>query len=188
MTELEKVEKLREKTGVSYAEAKEALSNANGDLLDALIYLEKLGKVNPPPGGGFFSGIGVPDDYQKSSGRGYKEPERNGEQFSDLMSRLGQFFLKLFRKGNTNFLEARRNGEHLFSCPVTALVVLLLFFFWVTVPALIISLFFGVNYRFSGPDLERDSVNSVMGSASDVVDDVKKSFSESTKKADADER
>ena len=54
MTELEKVEKLREKANVSFAEAKEALDNTGGDILDALIYLEKQGKSTIPAGGGFF--------------------------------------------------------------------------------------------------------------------------------------
>ena len=41
MTEFEKVEKLRERANVSYEEAKEALLASEGDLLDAMIYLEK---------------------------------------------------------------------------------------------------------------------------------------------------
>ena len=48
MDNLEKVEKLREKTGVSYEEAKEALEANNYDVLDAIIYLEKKGKVKAP--------------------------------------------------------------------------------------------------------------------------------------------
>jgi len=188
MTELEKAEKLREKTGVSYTEAKEALEHSNGDILDALIYLEKQGKAAPPPGGGFFKGVSVPNEYQQSYDSGRRDPERNGGSFSDLMKRLGRFLLLLLHKGNTNYLEARKGGEHIFSCPVTVLVLLFIFFFWVTLPLLVISLFFGIRYRFSGQDLGRDSVNTVMNSASDIADDVKKSFTENTKKTDAAEK
>ena len=45
MDNFEKVEKLREKAGVSYEEAKAALEQCNYDLLDAMISLEKQGKV-----------------------------------------------------------------------------------------------------------------------------------------------
>ena len=38
MDNLEKVEKLREKTGVSYEEAKEALEANNYDVLDAIFF------------------------------------------------------------------------------------------------------------------------------------------------------
>ena len=45
MDNLEKVERLREKADVSYEEAKKALDECDGDLLDAMVYLEKQGKV-----------------------------------------------------------------------------------------------------------------------------------------------
>ena len=48
MDKLEKVEKLREKTGVSYEEAKNALEACDYDLLDAIIYLEKLDNSGVP--------------------------------------------------------------------------------------------------------------------------------------------
>ncbi len=48
MEQLEKVEKLRQRANVSYEEAKEALEASGWDLLDAMVYLEKQGKVKPP--------------------------------------------------------------------------------------------------------------------------------------------
>ena len=48
MDDLEKVERLRERADVSYEEAKKALEECNGDLLDAMVYLEKQGKVKKP--------------------------------------------------------------------------------------------------------------------------------------------
>ncbi|MEG2676682.1 MAG: hypothetical protein RR933_01065 [Oscillospiraceae bacterium] len=42
---LEFAEKLVEKTGVSYAEAKEALENNGWDILEAIFWLESQGKV-----------------------------------------------------------------------------------------------------------------------------------------------
>ena len=48
MDEFEKVEKLRQRVDVTYEEAKEALKQADGDLLDAMIILEKEGKAAAP--------------------------------------------------------------------------------------------------------------------------------------------
>jgi hypothetical protein len=76
MTDLEKAEKLREKTGVSYTEAKEALDNSDGSLLDALVYLEKQGKVETPPGGGFYSGAD-PNDGDRRSSNNKSQHKRN---------------------------------------------------------------------------------------------------------------
>ena len=39
---LEKVDQVRERTGVSYAKAKEALEHTNGSVLDAIILLESF--------------------------------------------------------------------------------------------------------------------------------------------------
>lgn len=50
MDQLEKVEKIREKTGVTYEEAKAALDAAGGDVLDALVYLESQGKIKETGG------------------------------------------------------------------------------------------------------------------------------------------
>ena len=177
MTELEKVEKLREKADVTFAEAKEALDVAGGDVLDALIYLEKQGKTTIPAGGGYYSGNGEHAPEWQSALVDGAETKKRGETFSEMMKRFGRFCLMLLNKGNSNFLDASKHDELMFSCPVTALVILLVFFFWVTVPLFVISLFFGFRYRFRGADLDRDSVNRVMDGAANVVEDVKKSFS-----------
>jgi len=185
MTELEKVEKLREKANVSFAEAKDALDNSNGDILDALIYLEKNGKVTEPAGGGFFSGADLPAQTEQVSSYNNetkKDNDGSGEEFVDLMRRLGAFCLKLFNKGLNNYLEATKGDQHLFSCPVLIVILLTIFFFWVTIPLFVISMFCGFRYRFTGSDLGKDSVNSVMDNATSVVEDVKRSFAESANK------
>jgi len=181
MTELEKVEKLREKANVTFAEAKEALNNSGGDILDALIYLENQGKVTVPASGGFYSGADLPvpaEHVPAGYGENKNHSSGSGEEFADLMKRFGAFCLKMFNKGLSNFLEASKGDQHLFSCPVLIVILLTAFFFWVTVPLFVISLFCGFRYRFTGADLGRESVNNVMDSASGIVEDVKKSFAE----------
>ena len=179
MTELEKVEKLREKANVTFAEAKEALDAANGDILEALILLEKQGKSTIPAGGGFFSGDGASPSQHEQPGKNARSGGKSaGENIGDLLRRFGKFCIFLFNKGNTNFLDATKGETPLFSCPVTVLAVLLIFFFWVTVPAFIISLFCGFRYKFRGAELGKDSVINVMDSAAGVVEDVKKSLAE----------
>jgi hypothetical protein len=56
--------------------------------------------------------------------------------------------------------------------------VLALCFFWITIPLLIIGLFMGFRYRFNGPDLGKDSVNSAMDTAATAAENLKKSFTE----------
>jgi len=67
---LEKIEQLRERTGISYAEAKEILEKVNGDLVEALIYLEE---------------------------RGDSRLERLSSRCRDLSAQLGRFMAALHR-------------------------------------------------------------------------------------------
>ena len=178
MATLEQVEKLRERANVSYNEAKEALDAANGDLLEAMIYLEKMGKIKEPAGGGYYSS-------EKSGTAEKNENTQNnppkGDSFSDLIKKFGRFCAKLIHKGNTNTFIITKNGENKASFPVTVLVLLLVFAFWITLPLLIIGLFFNYRYRFVGPDLGNEKVNGVMDSAANAADNLKKSVNDQTK-------
>jgi hypothetical protein len=176
MASLEQVEKLREKANVSFEEAKEALDASGGDLLDALIYLEKRGKVNPPSTGGYYSSQNSGGSQAEQNG-GYSACRQGqGESFGDMLKRFFRFCLKIITKGNNNYFEAERNGNTVISCPVTILVILLILLFWVIVPLLIVGLFFGFRYRFRGNELGKESVNKVMDDVSNAAEDIKKSF------------
>ncbi|MCL2248638.1 MAG: ubiquitin [Oscillospiraceae bacterium] len=178
MTQLKKVEKLREKTNVSYEDAKLALDNSGGDLLDAIIYLEREGKISAPVSGGEHSGAERQTHADETAQDSTQETSssNSGEAFADLIKRFGAFCLKVFNKGLSNFLEASKGDQHLFSCPVLVFALLIIFFFWITIPLFVISLFCGFRYRFTGKDLGNDAVNNVMDNASSVVEEVKQGF------------
>lgn len=181
MVTLEQVEKLRERANVSYDEAKAALEATGGDLLEALIYLEKQGKVKAPEGNGFYSSEGETPQCSREYTYREEKAAQKGESFSGLLKRFGRFCLRLIQKGNRNVFEVLKGNECKASIPVTVLALLLIFAFWVTLPLMVIGLFFGLRYRFRGPDLGKDSVNRAMDSVADATDDVKKSFCDDKK-------
>ncbi len=176
MATLEQVEKLREKANVSFEEAKAALDASNGDLLDAIILLEKQGKISPPAGGGYYNSSNTASEEKERAKEEKGSEARRGESFSEMMRRFGQFCARLVGKGNRNYFEAEKNGKVIISVPVTVLVLGVIFFFWFVLPLSIVGLFFGFRYRFRGDDLGRDSVNKVMDSATDTAEDIKRSF------------
>lgn len=180
MTTLEQVEKLRAMADISYDEAKAALDATNGDQLEAIIYLEKQGKVITPTGGGYYNS-------QKNANTGVSLSKENPwdkqnnnsnheKSFSTLLKKLGTFCLELIRKGNANSFEILKDKESKASVPVTVLALLLLFAFWITIPLIILGLFFGFRYRFHGPDFNGNTVNDAMNSAADAAEDLKKSM------------
>ncbi|HWI54947.1 MAG TPA: ubiquitin, partial [Desulfobacteria bacterium] len=125
MTNLEQVEKLCAMANISYEEAKAALDAANGDLLDAIIYLEKQGKVHAPTGGGYYSSektvdAGAVSDEENSWERqGYKNPKENS--FIAFLKKSWKFSIKMIRKGNINSFEVLKGEEIKASFPVTVL-------------------------------------------------------------------
>lgn len=189
MITLEQVEKLREKANVSYDEAKAALEATNGDLLDALIYLEKKGTIAAPAGGGYYNSSEAGSESVKSSssssGGGSRKSGGTGSSssvsFMDLLRKFGKFCSKVIHIGNINTFEVHKGNEIKTSIPLTVLALALIFIFWITVPLIIIGLFFGFHYRFSGPDLGKESVNEVMESASNAAENLKKSMNSTDK-------
>ena len=160
---LEQVERLREKADVSYAQAKEALEYSGGNLLDALIYLEEQGAI-PRAKGAYYTTRGESAASAPESGTAdlpVVVPEEKRERPKPGL------FLRIRYALLDNELEIWRKGQPVTSLPVLILILLLVFAFWATVPLLILGLFLGFRYRFSGPDLERDSINDVMGSVAD---------------------
>lgn len=171
MTNFDLVEKLRERANVSYEEARAALDATGGDLLDALIYLEKQGKVAPPPSGGSYS-----SKAEEQANRAIKQiPQKNqkGESFDSMVKRFFRWCGEVFSKGNTNYFEVSKGGGKILSVPVTVLVLLLVLAPWITLPLLIAGLFLGCRYAFLGADVEKMSVNSVMDSAANAADSLK---------------
>lgn len=165
MDHMEMVEALRAKTGLSYDEANAALERANWNLLDALIELEKEGKVL---GSGHYTTSGKHEKTNKNA------KEQDGESFSGLIKRLGKWLAKVLRASMQNQLcMITRSGEQVLSVPVLLVLILLLVGFWIIVPLMIVSLFFGCSYLFRGPDLGKDSINNVVSKATEAADSIK---------------
>lgn len=179
MITIEQVEKLRAYANVSFEEAKLALEACNGDLLEAVIYLEKTGKVNRPLNGGSYraDSSGYQEQNQGAEEQAsYEEANKEYYNFSAQMKKIWDGFCKLVHKANTNYFVMKRKNGTQTMVPVTILVLGLCFFFWIICPLLVVGLFFGWSYQFAGPDLGKDSINSVMDSVSETAEDLKRSM------------
>lgn len=170
MTSFDSVEKLRERANVSYEDAKTALDACGGDLLDALIYLEKQGKVASPGGGSYSSKTNVTSNAIVKS---VEHKSGDGEGFKEMMSKFWAWCCKVFHHGNTNYFEVKRESNTILTLPLTILILLLIFAFWITIPLLVVGLFFSCRYSFHGSQIEKIDMNSVMNSAADAADKVK---------------
>ena len=173
MTTFENVEKLRERANVTYEEAKQALDACGGDLLDAIIYLENRGKACPPPGGGNYSSAAqAPPEQKTYSGQSTPSQPRD-ESFGWWAGQFWRFCCMLVHKGIRNNFEVWDDKELWFSVPVIIFIILIIAAFWIVIPALIIGLFCGLRYRFSGRDIDKTPANNVMDSAAKAAENIK---------------
>lgn len=172
MVTLEQVEKLREYANISYEEAKKVLEETKGDILEAIVKLEKENRISGPEGGYYNSREGNKEPHANENVRYNERKSHNddGVTFGELLGRFFRWCGRLINRGNKNSFIVTRGGEKMMSIPVTILIILLLFTFWITVPLIIIGLFFGYKYKFVGPDLGKDNINRAMDSVAEAAE------------------
>lgn len=169
---LEKVEKIKEKTGVSYQEAKDALEAAGGDVLDALVYLENQGKAKKPEVDVYTTKAESSEEFREAA---KKYEESTKETFGDHLKKFFVWCGKWIKKGCENFFIVSRYQEEVISIPVIVLI-LLAFAFWIVLPLLIVGLFFGFKYSFKGAITKSVDVNSACEKASEAAENIKQEF------------
>ena len=175
---LELVEKLVEKTGVSYSEAKAMLEQTDWDILEAIIRLEATGRVQNAKAAQYSTNndAGTTQQGQYQQENQGKQKCNAGDNFKKSAKSFGEWLKDVFDKGNHNSLQVHRRNEKIVDLPVTAFVILLIFCFWVILPIMVVGLFLGCRYSFSGNELGKDSVNNAMGKATDIADNIKNEF------------
>lgn len=164
MDRFEMVQKLVEKTGVSYADASEALDKANGDLLDAALFLEENGKIEKKSGS-----YSTTAETSRENGKADREapgPEitpnkaEKHEARTAESEKIKNFFRRVWRFLLDNRVIAVNNsGRQVINIPVLFAAILMLSLFWLIVILLLISLIKGWQYSFEGPQLGNENVN-----------------------------
>ena len=172
MNEFEKVEKLREKANVTYEEARDALNQANGDLLDAMVILEQQGKVKSPEQTIYTT--------TQDSGVQYgdvpaivRENEKSAED--GFFKKCGRGIKRGLKYVSENSILVSHKGEEIIKVPLWLGVIALLGL-WELLPiVIVVSLFFDCRYQIVGAG-KNDGVNKVMDQASDFTAHVKDEF------------
>ncbi|MBE5832258.1 MAG: UBA/TS-N domain protein [Butyrivibrio sp.] len=183
MENFEKVEKLREKTGVSYEDAKKVLEQNNYDMLDAIIELERQGKVAEPKSGTYTTGASQEMENVKKYELAQSQYENDCKKnsFREGIRKMIDFIRMMFHKSlEINFC-INKDGQRIASVPMLVIILLLLGFFWITLPLLVIGLFFGITYNFTGVDKVVLDVNDVCDKASQTAENIKNEFKKDDK-------
>lgn len=180
MDKMEKVELIREKTGVSYEDAREALDASDGDVLDAIVWLERRGKTDQRSAHAA-TGSARDEASRKVSQEmievqaTYADQTRRGRVADDL-ERFWLWCKRMLRRSWDIKFIAERHGERVVKLPLLILIVGI--FFWgATIWLLIIGLFLDMRYRVEGVERVSVDVNDAMDRAADIADRIKEEVS-----------
>lgn len=144
MEQIEMVEKLRERVNVSYEEAKAALEDNNWDLLDAMVQLEREGKMRY--------------EYSSDSSKEaeteaqHKKREEQKEKGKTAVNSFFEEVKRLVMKANDHNLVISKDNKQIIAIPISIVLIILL----LTLPAFgaialaaVVSYFFGIRYSIS---------------------------------------
>lgn len=172
------IEKLKNKTNINAEEAKEALEKNNWDMLDAMVFLETEGIIKNPD-------IGIYNTKENNSNENYSKNNADSSEYKDEANFSEKAFntiSDIVEKGNKNVLEIGKVGKRAINIPVTILVLLTIFAFYVIIPLIIVGLFFDFKYTFKGPDINNENiVNRYINTASSIVCKIKKDLRKGSK-------
>lgn len=162
MTNEEMIEKLSRAAGVDPKDAERALEANEWDLFDAMIALEREGKTEKS-GADVQTVIGEACDESEAPRRVTNSAKKNGEGgFRETVKNLLHKLMK------TAFV-VERKGEELLRFPTLLLVLLALFGFWFTIPALLIGMALGCRFRFEGKGETSAAANRAMDDIQSMV-------------------
>lgn len=135
---LEKIDLLKERANVGYKEAKEALEQCDGDLVEALIWLEENEKIK--------SGEEDRRDRKQYNQRPYRErrPENDyGKKIEDGVKKVHNMRFKIYRDDDT-----------LLNLPATVALIVGVFTLPMSLMALLAAVLFRYHIALIKPDGE----------------------------------
>ncbi len=170
MDNLEKVKKVCDVAGVTYEDAKNALEKTNWDVLDAVVYLESIGKFSS----------NSKHSTKEQEPKKEEENQATDNDFKENASKAGNAILSFLNKSTNIKFNISKKEKELLSIPLLVVIILLLISFKLTLIALILGFFFGLRYSIKGVSFD-DKVNDAFNKVSDATDSFKDSFKNNDK-------
>lgn len=171
MNNIEMIDMLSAKTGISKEEAEDILSKSNWDLLDAMIFIERRANGNSTFSSSRYSTYGYEQRKEKADFDNSTEPtldDRLRKRFSN-----GGIIYNILCMSVENKIDILYNKKKIVSLPILLLLILLFTSFFAILILMIVGLFFNLSYRFSGPELGYSKINIFMNNIAESAKNIK---------------
>ncbi len=163
---LEQVDQVIARTGASYQVAKEALGHTDGDVLEAIIYIENGGKSA---------------SFEEEIHDTFEE---GASQMGSLADDITKFFKDIIRQGNVTRISIVKDGKQIINIPMTAGAIGAVFFSAATIMSIIAALATGCELAIVKEDGEVINVKDV---TKDTLDQVREKVKQKTEDVVEDE-
>lgn len=180
-------------TGVSYEEAKKALEEHGNDMLNAVIALEREGKVQKRMDEmkdekkeaetvteekveAETESEKIEEETEKMEGDVINQDGKRAGTTAEKAARFSDSVKRLFKTLLDQQFQVERKGEEIIAVPVLVFILVLIFGFNIMIPLLIVGLFLGCHYHFLGAQKMTFDVNEMSRKASKYADDLKAEF------------
>ena len=140
MEHCEMVERLHEKANISYADAKDALERSGWDMLEALVLLEREGKIDP------LTASTSSSDGETAYETVTASASEKKNNFYETMNKVGDKLKLLFSDSLTTDFVVRRQGKEIFRLQVLIALILCLCLWEPVLIALVVGLVCDCRY------------------------------------------
>lgn len=164
MEKLHMVEKLISKTNISYEEAKNVLDKCQWDILDAIVYLEKNNIIKSPK----ISEYITKEESKEEGTEALKEKMRfskekkNEDKKKGVFERVIERACQIIDWGNNIFFNVKKDNKNVIKLPITVLILLLFFAFWIIIPLFVVALFCNIEFSVYGKNIDTKTINEVL--------------------------
>lgn len=179
----EMIAKIVAVTGVSEEEAKAALELNGNDMLEAVISLERAGKINKTAQTEDTANETeeeaaekIEEDIERLEGDVVNKDGKRAGTTGEKAMRFGESVKRLVNALLKQTFQVERKGEEILAVPVLVFLLVLIFGFNIVIPLLIVGLFLGCHYHFIGVDKMTFDVNEMSKTASKYAEDIKSEF------------
>lgn len=171
---LKLVEKLREKTGITYEDAKRVLEINNWDILDAILYLEKQGMVKSPSISIFYTNEYKESYEEENTKSNFEEVKKDSNYKSNnTFEGIFEVICKAIDTCNNIFIEIKGKNNFFLKFPLTVVIILLIFGFWLLIPLVVIALFLDIEFSVESKNINTDKINDILSKISKEVQKIK---------------
>ena len=192
MENIQKIDQLVSKAGCSYEDAKAALEVCGWDMIDAIVNLERAGKVKQEESGMAVqyaeepvevvpevSADEIEGDYSRKvtyrcegtdgeqSDAGSSKKAAGAKREHKLWKRIKSILM------NNRMIIIKSNGKQIADLPIVVPIIALIAFFWATLIIAALAMLFGYRLHFEGEDLGKTNINNTMDKATDYAEKVK---------------